>query len=128
MNHHSSRSHSVFTLNIQSRVGAACCTHNVTNEHVLEQEDNDGTITERYSRFSLIDLAGSERQTDTGATGYAEHQIKTLLVSPPFSCSANAFAKQAKSTSHCRFWAKSSAHSLREPGDETNTSITVTPS
>jgi kinesin family member 15 len=51
MNRESSRSHSVFSLYIQST------------------ETKDGVTNERYSRFNLVDLAGSERQKATAATG-----------------------------------------------------------
>ena len=44
MNKESSRSHSIFTLILETR------------------ERGDGTTTMRSSRFNLIDLAGSERQ------------------------------------------------------------------
>ena len=51
MNRESSRSHSVFTLIIQSKI-------------------TDGSITDvRESRFNLVDLAGSERQKLTATTG-----------------------------------------------------------
>jgi kinesin family member 15 len=51
MNRESSRSHSVFAFTIQST------------------ETKDGLKKERYSRFNLIDLAGSERQKSTAAAG-----------------------------------------------------------
>eukprot|EP01122_Echinamoeba_exundans_P001587 TRINITY_DN11608_c0_g1_i1.p1 TRINITY_DN11608_c0_g1~~TRINITY_DN11608_c0_g1_i1.p1 ORF type:complete len:443 (+),score=46.47 TRINITY_DN11608_c0_g1_i1:71-1399(+) len=52
MNERSSRSHSVFTLYIQSK------------------EVKEGGVTAvKYSRLHLIDLAGSERQKNTEATG-----------------------------------------------------------
>ena len=51
MNKESSRSHSVFTLVIESK------------------ESRDGITNFRISRFSLIDLAGSERQKATDCAG-----------------------------------------------------------
>ena len=51
MNKESSRSHCVFTLYLQS----SCVS--------------DGVTSRRFSRFNLIDLAGSERQKQTQATG-----------------------------------------------------------
>lgn len=51
MNQESSRSHSVFTLYIESR------------------EAKNATTTIRYSRLNLVDLAGSERQKSTEASG-----------------------------------------------------------
>jgi kinesin family protein 15 len=53
MNHQSSRSHSVFTIHLQS-------------EELREDGQN---LRTRTSRFHLVDLAGSERQKDTGTTG-----------------------------------------------------------
>lgn len=51
MNRESSRSHSIFTLVIQSKI-------------------TDGDVTDvRESRFNLVDLAGSERQRMTSTTG-----------------------------------------------------------
>ncbi|KAL0481022.1 kinesin-like protein [Acrasis kona] len=51
MNEQSSRSHSVFTINISAK------------------ENCGGVIKQRTSRLNLIDLAGSERQQSTGAEG-----------------------------------------------------------
>jgi hypothetical protein len=53
MNRESSRSHSVFTLSIEAN----------------EKVPSDGTVRTRFSQFHLIDLAGSERQKLTGASG-----------------------------------------------------------
>ncbi|XP_064390871.1 uncharacterized protein LOC135338733 isoform X4 [Halichondria panicea] len=52
-NEHSSRSHTIFKLTIESRV--------------RDEELSDGTI--RVASLSLVDLAGSERVSATGATG-----------------------------------------------------------
>eukprot|EP00899_Mesostigma_viride_P015431 jgi/Mesvir1/2388/Mv25135-RA.1 len=52
MNRESSRSHSVFTLVIESK-----------------RETDAGITNIRYSRLNLIDLAGSERQKSSGALG-----------------------------------------------------------
>jgi len=51
MNRESSRSHCVFSLSIQSTI------------------QSNGVTRERFSRFNMIDLAGSERQKSTAATG-----------------------------------------------------------
>ena len=51
MNKESSRSHCCFALSVQ-----------ITTKE-------DGTTTRKFSRFNLIDLAGSERQRATNATG-----------------------------------------------------------
>lgn len=54
MNRESSRSHSIFTINLTTKTTSTI--------------DNN-TIVVRESRLNLIDLAGSERQTSTGAIG-----------------------------------------------------------
>ena len=51
MNDESSRSHSVFTLHIESRTATGAVTNT------------------RFARMTLVDLAGSERQSDTQAAG-----------------------------------------------------------
>ncbi|KAL1298878.1 hypothetical protein HN51_043160 [Arachis hypogaea] len=51
MNHASSRSHSVFTCNIES------------------QWESQGVTLFRFARLNLVDLAGSERQKSSGAEG-----------------------------------------------------------
>lgn len=52
MNEHSSRSHSIFTITIESsEIGA------------------DGKAHIRVGKLNIVDLAGSERQSKTGATG-----------------------------------------------------------
>lgn len=53
MNIHSSRSHTVFTIYLQSEELQASGKH----------------LRTRKSRFHLVDLAGSERQKDTGTSG-----------------------------------------------------------
>eukprot|EP01133_Synstelium_polycarpum_P010727 gene10727-12486_t len=52
MNSNSSRSHSVLALNLESTI-----------------KTSDGLTKSKYSRLSLIDLAGSERQKSTEAAG-----------------------------------------------------------
>lgn len=52
MNHESSRSHSVFTLTLET-----------------QERQGNGSVKTRTAAFHLIDLAGSERQKSTGATG-----------------------------------------------------------
>ena len=51
MNSESSRSHSVFTVNI------------------VQEEKSGALVGEKVSRLSLVDLAGSERASKTGAAG-----------------------------------------------------------
>lgn len=53
MNQRSSRSHTIFTITIETVAGA----------------ENPKTSTVRVGKFHLIDLAGSERQNKTGTTG-----------------------------------------------------------
>lgn len=52
MNEHSSRSHSVFTITVES-----------------SQIDEDGQAHIKVGKLNIVDLAGSERQNKTGATG-----------------------------------------------------------
>lgn len=52
MNKHSSRSHTIFTITIETITGS-----------------NPKTSSLRVGKFHLVDLAGSERQSKTGATG-----------------------------------------------------------
>ena len=52
MNEHSSRSHSVFTITVES-----------------SQMGDDGKAHIKVGKFNIVDLAGSERQSKTGATG-----------------------------------------------------------
>lgn len=68
MNQDSSRSHSIFTITIETRerihtpVGG-------TNQGTAA--DGEGHI--RVGKLNLVDLAGSERQSKTGATGKAKN-------------------------------------------------------
>jgi len=52
MNEHSSRSHSVFTIIVES-----------------SETDKDGEQHVKVGKLNMVDLAGSERQSKTGATG-----------------------------------------------------------
>ena len=52
MNEHSSRSHSVFTITVES-----------------SEMDEEGQSHIRVGKLNIVDLAGSERQSKTGATG-----------------------------------------------------------
>ena len=52
MNEHSSRSHTVFTIIVES-----------------SQTDNEGETHVKVGKLNIVDLAGSERQGKTGATG-----------------------------------------------------------
>lgn len=63
MNRNSSRSHSIFTITIES------CSLG-----------DDGQAHIRVGKFNMVDLAGSERQSKTGATGETlEEAIKINL-------------------------------------------------
>lgn len=53
MNADSSRSHSIFTINVE----------------MCEKDQNDGEEHYRLGKLNLVDLAGSERQSKTGAAG-----------------------------------------------------------
>merc|ERR1711990_141251 len=53
MNEHSSRSHSVFTITVESQ----------------EFDEDSGEAKIKVGKLNLVDLAGSERQAKTGATG-----------------------------------------------------------
>lgn len=64
MNRESSRSHSVFTLTIQSKI-----TTNATSGDLSEESKGTWITDVRESRFNLVDLAGSERQKLTATTG-----------------------------------------------------------
>jgi hypothetical protein len=52
MNTYSSRSHSIFTINVK-----------------MCEKDSEGEEHYRVGKLNLVDLAGSERQSKTGATG-----------------------------------------------------------
>lgn len=52
MNEHSSRSHSVFTITVES-----------------SEMDDKGEPHIKVGKLNIVDLAGSERQDKTGATG-----------------------------------------------------------
>jgi kinesin family protein 3/17 len=52
MNEHSSRSHSVFTITVES-----------------SEIDENGEAHIKVGKLNIVDLAGSERQSKTGATG-----------------------------------------------------------
>lgn len=54
MNDTSSRSHALFTINLQQ---------------IMMDDSGEHSIGEKTSKISLVDLAGSERQTKTNATG-----------------------------------------------------------
>mmetsp|Transcript_47830 Transcript_47830/g.126693 ORF Transcript_47830/g.126693 Transcript_47830/m.126693 type:complete len:1430 (-) Transcript_47830:91-4380(-) len=58
MNDHSSRSHAVFTLTIESK------------------ETRDGVTSTRTARLHLVDLAGSERQDAMAPAGSADTRVK----------------------------------------------------
>lgn len=63
MNSQSSRSHSIFELQIES-----------------SQISNGKTII-KQSKLNLVDLAGSERQAKTGATGQTLEEAKKINAS-----------------------------------------------
>lgn len=77
MNERSSRSHTIFTLKIESREITAAEAHGDENAAV------DEGVAIRYSTLSLVDLAGSERAAFTKAQGMrlveGGHINKSLL-------------------------------------------------
>lgn len=62
MNQNSSRSHSIFTINVEQMNHDSCLNQ-------LECPNNDKTQHIKRGKLNLVDLAGSERQAKTGATG-----------------------------------------------------------
>ncbi len=63
MNAHSSRSHAIFVITVEScEVGA------------------DGKQHFRAGKLNLVDLAGSERQSKTGATGDRAKEVRWSVV------------------------------------------------
>ena len=60
MNQDSSRSHSVFTITVETAD---------KEEAAATAADSSGKNTVRVGKLNLVDLAGSERQSKTGATG-----------------------------------------------------------
>jgi centromeric protein E len=80
MNERSSRSHTIFTILIESRARRA---ESNSTEHQDESASHDEGIAVRASTLSLVDLAGSERAALTGAEGVrlkeGSHINKSLL-------------------------------------------------
>lgn len=80
MNDRSSRSHTIFTLLIESR---AARPSDLGGSEIEGVEPVDDGIAVRASTLSLVDLAGSERATLTGAEGVrlkeGSHINKSLL-------------------------------------------------
>ncbi len=75
MNERSSRSHTIFTLRVESR-------ENITDSMQEDDDDSDG-VAVRASTLTLVDLAGSERAAHTKAEGQrlkeGGHINKSLL-------------------------------------------------
>jgi kinesin family member 15 len=89
MNHESSRSHSVFTLHLESR-----------------EQSGGGLVKSRRARFTLIDLAGSERQSRTQAEGERlkeANAINKSLSALGNVISALAVSSKASKSSHVRY-------------------------
>lgn len=64
MNQDSSRSHSIFTITIETREKIQTPVKGGSKDG---SSDGEGHI--RVGKLNLVDLAGSERQSKTGATG-----------------------------------------------------------
>lgn len=83
MNDRSSRSHTIFTLLIESRAVRPSDVDGALRDTDSEEEPGDDGIAVRASTLSLVDLAGSERATLTGAEGIrlkeGSHINKSLL-------------------------------------------------
>lgn len=77
MNERSSRSHTIFTLRVESRQ-----IHSMTDGDALDDDPDDG-VAVRSSSLTLVDLAGSERVAFTKAEGQrlkeGGHINKSLL-------------------------------------------------
>ena len=70
MNQDSSRSHSVFTITVESAdKAAAAATAAADPDGGGHTPADSGKNTVRVGKLNLVDLAGSERQSKTGATG-----------------------------------------------------------
>jgi len=77
MNRESSRSHTVFTLTVESRT-----------------TDKDGVVISRKSRVNVVDLAGSERQKQSQATG--ERQIEANFINKSLLCLGTVISALSK--------------------------------
>lgn len=71
MNQRSSRSHTIFTITIET----------VVNAEGTEEEKDADLSTVRVGKFHLIDLAGSERQAKTGTTGMRLKEASNINLS-----------------------------------------------
>lgn len=67
MNQDSSRSHSVFTITVESADKAATAASPDGSGGPTAASSGKSTV--RVGKLNLVDLAGSERQSKTGATG-----------------------------------------------------------
>ena len=66
MNEHSSRSHSILTLYLESRIGG---------------DSDDSNATVRMAKLHLVDLAGSERLSLSGAEGATMRETQNINLS-----------------------------------------------
>lgn len=69
MNQDSSRSHSVFTITVESADKVATTASPSSGGGGGQAAASGGRTTVRVGKLNLVDLAGSERQSKTGATG-----------------------------------------------------------
>lgn len=81
MNEHSSRSHSVFTITVES-----------------SEVDDEGEAHIKVGKLNIVDLAGSERQSKTGATGDRLKEATKINLSLSTLCHVISSLTDAKCT------------------------------
>lgn len=82
MNDQSSRSHSVFTITVESQ----------------EFDENSGEAKIKVGKLNIVDLAGSERQSKTGATGDRLKEATKINLSLSSLCHVISSLTDAKCT------------------------------
>lgn len=81
MNEHSSRSHSVFTITVES-----------------QEFDEKGESHVKVGKLNIVDLAGSERQSKTGATGERLKEATKINLSLSTLCHVISSLTDSKAT------------------------------
>lgn len=82
MNEHSSRSHSVFTITVESQ----------------QFDEDSGEVKVKVGKLNIVDLAGSERQSKTGATGDRLKEATKINLSLSTLCHVISSLTDAKCT------------------------------